>query len=86
MTARPYSIAFAPGALTHVSQMPFDTFRRFQAAVDAIAADVVTARPSGEDTSTGLTVTAGEWVISYQRDEINRRITIQELHPAPPAR
>jgi mRNA-degrading endonuclease RelE of RelBE toxin-antitoxin system len=86
MTARPYSVAFAPEAWTQISQMSLDTFKRFQAAVDSIAADVVTPLPSGKDTSTGLKVTAGGWVISYQRDEMNRRITVQGLHPAPPAR
>lgn len=81
VNARPYIIAIAPEAWVNISRLPFATFKKFQAAVDAIAADM-SARPGGEDKNTEQRATAEGLVISYKRDDVAGKLTILRLEVA----
>jgi hypothetical protein len=81
VNARPYIIAITPEAWMNISRLPFATFKKFQVAVDAIAADM-SARPDGEDENTKKRATAEGLVISYQRDDVARKITILRIEVA----
>jgi hypothetical protein len=81
VNARPYIIAITPEAWMNISRLPFATFKKFQVAVDAIAADM-SARPDGEDENTEKRATAEGLVISYKRDDVARKLTILRLEVA----
>jgi hypothetical protein len=81
VNARPYIIAITPEAWMNISRLPFATFKKFQVAVDAIAADI-SARPDGEDENTEKRATAEGLVISYKRDDVTRKLTILRLEVA----
>lgn len=81
MNARPYIIAIAPEAWVDISRLPLATFKKFQAAVDAITADM-SARPDGEDENTEQRTTAEGLVISYKRDDVTRKLTVLKVEAA----
>jgi len=79
----PYHVAFSPQAWLQIGQMPHSTFRALQAALDTIAQEMEAAPTASDSEETERLTTAAGVVITYQRDDATRSLTVVEVRPAP---
>lgn len=81
----PYRVAFGPEAWHQIGQMPYHTFQALQAALDAIAQEMDAAQHTSESPESERRMTAAGLVVTYQRDDTARALTVLEIRPVPPA-
>jgi len=79
----PYQVAFSPQAWLQIGQMPHRTFRALQAALDGITQELDAVPKKSGSAGTEGSTTAGGVVITYQRDDATRSLTVLDVRPAP---
>lgn len=77
----PYRVTFSCDAWKKICLSPSSTFQSLQQAVDSIAGVMGGRRPLGEDARTELCAQSSGLLISYQRDDATRTVTIVDFLP-----
>jgi hypothetical protein len=80
----PYRVAFDPQAWQQIGQMPTRTFQALQAALDAIAQEMDAAPQPSDGAEIERRTTAAGLVVTYQRNDATRTLTVLEIRPASP--
>jgi hypothetical protein len=79
----PYRVSFSPQAWQQIGQMPHGTFQALQAALDAIAQGMDATAETGDSAESERRRLAPGLVVTYQRDNATRSLTILEIRPVP---
>jgi len=81
----PYSVEFTVQAWHQIGQMPHSTFQALHAALDAIVEEVNAAPQHSNSAQTAQSRTAVGLVITYQRDDGARKLTVLDIRREPSA-
>jgi mRNA-degrading endonuclease RelE of RelBE toxin-antitoxin system len=78
-----YRVTFSSDVWKRIGLISSETFHALQAALEAIASDLGAARPDGEDAQSEIRATVAGLVLTYQRDDATRTLTLLDFSEAP---
>jgi hypothetical protein len=78
----PYRVLFTSEAWKQIGQISTASFHALQGTLETIANDMGNTRPVGHDADTPLHVTAAGLLLTYQREDESRTLTIVAIGPA----